>query len=1537
MTTPPPHLPPHVDSPAPAAVAGERDACGVGFLAHLEGRPSHWVLQQALRGLRCMEHRGGCGGDGDSGDGAGILTAIPWSYLEQVWPTASTSASSVRGLGMVFLPVEPDRQATARRICEEEAVRLGLVSLGWREVPVDPQVLGPLARETVPSIQQWLLSAPDAAPGVSADINALEAILFRLRRRAVDRVRELWGAHTSDLYFASISARTVVYKGMVRAEVLDAFYGDLRDERFVVPFAVYHRRFSTNTLPRWPLAQPMRLLGHNGEINTLLGNINWAAAAETNLEAVWGEAAADLRPLVNPSFSDSANLDATLELMVRSGRPITDSLLTLVPEAFRNQPELAERPEIRAFYEYNACLQEAWDGPALLVFGDGRMVGATLDRNGLRPARYCITADGYVVMGSETGVVDLDESLIVEKDRLGPGQMLAVDLENHRLLRNWEVKEEAAARLPYAAWLAEHRRSLAPGAWARERRLGDLELLQNQTAYGFTAEDLDLVIEDMAGQAKEPTYCMGDDIPLAVLSEKPHLLYDYFKQRFAQVTNPPIDPLREKLVMSLEMHLGRRGSALRPDPAGAAVLHIPTPVLNEEELEALGGHGLPLTKLTTLLPVQEGPAGFEAALHRLCFEAEAAVRSGQQILVLSDRAEGGIDAGTTYLPPLLAVGAVHHHLLRQGLRLQASLVVDTAQCWSTHHLACLIGFGASAVCPWLTWETTRHWLAHPRTQSLIERGRLAPLSPEQAQANVRKALEDGLRKILSKIGISLLASYHGAQIFEAIGIGADLIELAFAGTTSRVAGLSLRDLSSETLAFHSKAYPELNRTKLEFMGFVQYRSGAEYHLNSPEMAKALHAAVAAGPGYDHFATYQRILENRPVTALRDLLQLQPAPQPLPIEQVESVESICRRFCTGGMSLGALSREAHEVLAVAMNRIGGKSNSGEGGEDPARYHMLHDVDGEGRSATLPTIGGLRVGDSANSAIKQVASGRFGVTPEYLRSGRQLEIKVAQGAKPGEGGQLPGPKVDPYIAWLRNSKPGVPLISPPPHHDIYSIEDLAQLIHDLHQVNPAAKVSVKLVAEIGIGTIAAGVAKANADVIQISGHDGGTGASPLSSIKHAGVPWELGLTEVHRTLLENGLRDRVLLRADGGLKTGWDVVIAALLGAEEYGFGSVAMIAEGCIMARVCHTNNCPVGVATQKEALRKRFTGLPEHVVNFFHFVAVEVRQLLSMLGVARLEDLIGRNDLLHRRQVALAKTADIDLSCLLEAIPQAADRGWLRHEEEAHGNGPILEDDLLADADLLAAIDGHGAVARTVRIVNTDRSVGARLAGEIAARHGNRGFEGRLDLTFEGAAGQSFGAFLLQGMEMRLVGEANDYVGKGINGGRIVIVPPPGSRDPGGKVILGNTCLYGATGGELFALGRAGERFGVRNSGARAVVEGAGDHCCEYMTGGVVVVLGGTGRNVAAGMTGGVAFLLDEQGGVADRLNAETVALCDLTTPEQEALLRPLLEAHRAHTGSERAAAILADWSRWKARFKVLVPPSEKAMLGLAEREQVAA
>ncbi len=1516
---------PYSDSKAPQALIGEKDACGVGFIAHIGGEASYWVLKQALRGLTCMEHRGGCGGDGDSGDGAGVLCAIPWTYLKDVWPAMRETSPARAGLGMLFLPRDEILRKKAKSICEEEANSIGLKSLGWRVVPVDESVLGPLALETAPSIEQWLLEDAEKKDN-------LEALLFRLRRRVGKRIREAWGENSEGIYISSLSNKTVVYKGMVRSEILSSFYKDLLDDRFKVSFAVYHRRFSTNTLPRWPLAQPMRLLGHNGEINTLLGNLNWAKATEANLSKVWGSNAKELQPVVNNNFSDSANLDATLELLVRSGRPIIDSLLTLVPEAFRDQPELADKPNIQAFYEYSACTQEPWDGPALLVFADGNFVGATLDRNGLRPARYFTTSNGFVIMGSETGVVDIDESEILEKGRLGPGQMLAVDINNKRLMRNWDVKKEIADRYPYQEWLNQNRKKLGPGAWEANKTFKDLDLLQQQTAFGFTAEDFDLIIEAMAGSAKEPTFCMGDDIPLAILSNKPHLLYDYFKQRFAQVTNPPIDPLREKLVMSLEMHLGKRGSPLQPEKEAASVIHLNTPVLNEKTIKIITQQGIKSRILSTLIPIEKGPKGLSEGLKKLCFEAESAVREGSEILVLSDRGVSGIQ---TYIPPMLAVGAVHHHLLKENLRLNTSIIVETAQCWSTHHFACLIGYGASAICPWLALETTRHWWHNPRTQKMMESGKLPPLTIEEAQTNYKKALEDGLRKILSKIGISLLASYHGAQIFEAIGIGSDLIDLAFKGTTSRIAGLSLNELANETITFHSKAFPEVDKKKLEFMGFVQYRNGGEFHLNNPDISKALHKAVKTGPSYDHFTTYKTVLENRPPTALRDLITFKEASKPLPLDAVESVESICQRFCTGGMSLGALSREAHEVLAVAMNRIGGKSNSGEGGEDPARFQIISQVDEEGRSKELPSIKGLKQGDTACSAIKQIASGRFGVTPEYLRSGKQLEIKIAQGAKPGEGGQLPGPKVDPYIAKLRNSKPGVALISPPPHHDIYSIEDLAQLIHDLHQVHPAAKVSVKLVAEIGIGTIAAGVAKANADVIQISGHDGGTGASPLSSIKHAGGPWELGLTEVHRALIDNGLRHRVLLRTDGGLKTGWDVIIAALLGAEEYGFGSIAMIAEGCIMARVCHTNKCPVGVATQQEALRKRFPGIPEHVVNFFVFIAEEVRQIMSVIGVNRLDDLIGRIDLLQSREITLTKTQSIDLSSLLAPINDPKERSWLTHQENAHDNGVVLEDQLLQEQEFINTLNSHSTISRTINILNTDRSVCSKISGEIAERYGNKGFKGNINLIFHGSAGQSFGAFVLEGMNIKLIGEANDYVGKGINGGKIILIPSLQTEKSGEQVILGNTCLYGATGGKLFALGRAGERFAVRNSGVCAVVEGTGDHCCEYMTGGTIVVLGSTGRNVAAGMTGGVTFLFDEKREVETKVNQEIVEIHNLSTNEQENLLKPLIEEHVQQTNSIKGRKILNDWENLKCQFKVLVPPSEKAKVGLLEIEEV--
>nr|YP_009530795.1 glutamate synthase [Paulinella micropora]AXY63484.1 glutamate synthase [Paulinella micropora] len=1525
---------PYCDSLAPT-IAGinEKDACGVGFIAQIQGKRNYWVIQQALLGLSCMEHRGGCGGDGDSGDGAGILCEIPWTFLQSIWPPEEKFDTNFKflGLGMVFLPTDSTKRKKIRKLCNDEAKALGLTPISWHVLSVNDTVLGTLAQKTAPVIQQWLLGCNET----SRDI--FETKLLRLRRRVAENIRSVWGLRPGELYFASLSSRTVVYKAMVRSDLLPIFYPDLQDHRFQVSFAIYHRRFSTNTLPRWPLAQPMRLIAHNGEINSLLGNLNWARASEIHIDAVWQDTSKELKPVVNAAFSDSANLDAILELLVCSGRALTDSLLMLVPEAFQHQPELINRPSISAFYEYNACIQEPWDGPALLVFADGKYVGATLDRNGLRPARYCITKGGYIVMGSEVGVSEVRPERVVEKGRLGPGQMIAIDLENKKLLKNWDVKEEAASRFPYREWLDQSRIDIKQQPWNREEQIAEKQLITLQTSVGFSAEDFELVIQDMASQGKEPTYCMGDDTPLAVLSTRPHLVYDYFKQLFAQVTNPAIDPLREKLVMSLSMYLGSRGSIFRPSPEGASILHIDSPILNEGELLSVMNQGFPYMVISTLVFISNKEIDFDQPLTNIVKIAEIAVLSGCKLLILSDRVANGINAYTAYIPPLLVVSTLHHHLLRLGVRLRCSLVIDTAQCWNTHHIACLVGYGASAVCPWLAWETTRHWVSNPKTQKLIERGKLPSLTAALAQENVSNALEDGLRKILSKIGISLLSSYHGAQVFESVGLGADLIERTFTGTTSRVAGLKLSDLATETLAFHRKAYGGMNRGKLEFMGFVQYRTGGEYHLNNPAMAKTLRSATTAESRYESFSTYRSLVEDRPTTALRDLLDLNYDAIPLPIDEVESIESICERFCTGGMSLGALSRESHEVLAIAMNRVGGKSNSGEGGEDSARFNILDNVNSAGSSTTLPTIKGLQNGDTACSAIKQIASGRFGVTPAYIRSSKQLEIKVAQGAKPGEGGQLPGSKVDEYIGWLRRSKPGVALISPPPHHDVYSIEDLAQLIFDLHQIHPTGKVSVKLVSEVGIGTIASGVVKANADIIQVSGCDGGTGASPLSSIKHAGTPWELGLTEVHRSLLSNGLRDRVVIRIDGGLKTGLDVVLAALLGAEEFGFGSVAMIAEGCIMARVCHTNNCPVGVATQKEELRERFEGIPDHVVNFFLFVAEEVRQMLSLLGVSSLDEIIGRGEFLRRRELGIGKASRLDLTTLLTPTPYFSERAWLSHSVNAHQNGPNLEYKLLNNDELMMSIKRHEDITYHCRIKNTDRSVAARLSGEIASYHGDKGFKGRLNLLFKGSAGQSFGAFTTHGMRMKLIGEANDYVGKGISGGKILVTPPSLLTNPSNQAIMGNTCLYGATGGELFALGRAGERFGIRNSGAYSVVEGVGDHCCEYMTGGMVVILGSTGVNVSAGMTGGIVFILDEACSLEQRINPDNVTLFCLTNLKQEILLTQLIKAHLTATKSSKAANILRNWDQMKNKFKIVVPPSEEITVGIVREKQMIA
>jgi glutamate synthase (ferredoxin) len=1474
-----------------------------------------------------MEHRGGCSADDDSGDGAGIMTQIPWKIMA-AWGAKAGVADVAEGkaaVGMCFLPKEPAALAKAKALVAKVLQAEGLPLLGWRAVPVDKAVVGKYAAMTEPEIEQLVVGA------AGLDSDELERKLY-VARKLIESAAASDAALGGDaLYFCSLSGRTIVYKGMLRSVVVGAFYHDLRDTAYESAFAIYHRRFSTNTVPKWPLAQPMRFLGHNGEINTLQGNLNWMASREADMQhPVWAGREAQLRPICNPAVSDSANLDRVAELLVKTGRSVPESMMLLVPEAYRNHPTLQrEYPEVTAFYDYYSGQQEAWDGPALLVFSDGKTLGARLDRNGLRPARFWRTADGFVYVASEVGVLGdvlTNAANVVAKGRLGPGMMVTVNLATGEFKENSAIAREVASAHPYAAWNAA-------GVTRLEKQkpldgaLHDAEaLMQLQTATGYSAEDVSMVIESMAAEGKEPTFCMGDDTPLPVLSVRPHQLYDYVKQRFAQVTNPAIDPLREGLVMSLEMKLGKKGNLLQPSAEAAKQVLIDSPVLLEPELEALAGMpGLKSATLPMRFRAGAGPGTLKKALAELCAAAEKAVRGGSQLLVLTDRLKGAPEPSSIAIPALIATGAVHHHLIASGLRTEASIVVDTASAFSTHHIACLVGYGASAVCPWLALESGRGWRTSSRTVALVQRGKMRDLSVADVQINYRKALNGGLKKILSKMGISLLSSYHGAQIFEVYGLGPDVIDVAMKGTVSRIGGLTLDELATEAESFWSSAFP--NSKKLNRFGFFQAMPGLEYHGNNGDMSKLLHTAVGLGGNPADpaaYAAFEQHRDARPLTTLRDCLSIVSDRSPIPVDQVEPVTAIVQRFCTGGMSLGAISRETHEAIAIAMNRLGGKSNSGEGGEDPQRFVRLTDVNAAGESGTFPHLRKLANGDVASSAIKQVASGRFGVTPSFLMNADQVEIKIAQGAKPGEGGQLPGKKVSPYIATLRRSKAGVPLISPPPHHDIYSIEDLAQLIYDLHMINPNAKVSVKLVGQAGIGTVASGVAKANADIIQISGHDGGTGASPISSIKHAGGPVEMGLTESHKTLLTNGLRDRVVLRSDGGLRDGKDVVLAALMGADEYGFGTIAMIATGCIMARICHTNNCPVGVASQREELRARFPGAPGDLVNFFTFVAEEVRATMASMGYKSMDEIIGRCDMLKQKPAPLAKTAALDLSFLTTSVGKTDLSSTQRRKLGVKTLGPVLDDTILEDSAVTAAIASEGSVSKTIDIVNTDRSVCARVAGRIAAKYGDNGFAGSVALRFRGSAGQSFGAFVLAGLSVHLTGEANDYVGKGMAGGEIVIVPPPNSPFAAGEAILvGNTCLYGATGGALYVNGRAGERFAVRNSLAETVVEGTGDHCCEYMTGGCVVVLGPVGRNVAAGMTGGLGYFYDADGTFEEKVNGEIVTAQRVQTDAGAAQLRRLVEAHAEKTGSAVAKGLLADWKAALPRFWQLVPPSE--------------
>jgi glutamate synthase (ferredoxin) len=1466
----------------------EHDACGVGFVAQASGERSVAITRRALQALARVAHRGAAATD-RSGDGAGLLTQIPTPlfYRDAASRGWALEPGQPFAVGAFFLPREHGALGRATAVVEEVLQGEGLPVLGWRDVPVDLGVLGTGARASCPAIRQAVLAAP--ADGGRGDAAAWERSLYLARRTIERRIADL-GRSFDPFFVCSLSCRTIVYKALLTGTQLGGFFPDLRSPDYETALAVFHQRYSTNTTSSWPLVQPFRLIAHNGEINTLWGNRNAMRAREPALAApVWGDAVDRLKPVVWAEGSDSASLDNALELLVRSGRDPVHALMMLVPEAHEGAVEM--EAAVRGFYEFHECLVEPWDGPAALAFSDGVVVGSALDRNGLRPCRYKITRDGLVVAGSEVGLVDLDPGEVIESGRLGPGDLLVVDTRRKAILRNTEAKREVARGRPYGRWAARGILPLRPTAAPPDTPpLTHADLVARQLAFGWSFEDVRYVLEPMGAAGQDAVWSMGDDTPIPPLARVPPALYAYVRQRFAQVTNPPIDPLRETLVMSLRMHLGRRSSLLADRLAGMRLVRNEHPVLLADEMAALRAvAGAQAVTLDVTWLAAGGSDALRVALDGLCRAAGRAVRQGARIVILSDRAA---DRERAPLPMLLAVGAVHQHLLERGLRTRLGLVAEAGDAWDVHHFAALIGFGVEAVHPWLALDSVRHQVGDDR----------APLQ-------FRAAAEKGLLKILSKMGISTLSSYCGAQIFEALGLGAEVVDRAFTGAVSTIGGIGFAEIAEDVLARQQAAYPEPvpPDPALPDHGRVRYRRDGEDHGWSPPVVRAMQAAVATGtmPAYDAFRAR---VAARPPASPRDLLALR-AGTPIPLDEVEPATAIRRRFISTAMSLGALSPEAHRTLAIGMNRMGARSNSGEGGEDPDTY--------------LP----LPNGDRADNRIKQVASGRFGVTTQYLMRADELEIKMAQGSKPGEGGQLPGHKVTALIARLRHSVAGVPLISPPPHHDIYSIEDLAQLIHDLKQVNPRVRVGVKLVAEAGVGRVAAGVAKAYADYVLISGHNGGTGASPLSSIKHAGSPWELGLAETQALLIENGLRHRIEVRVDGGLRTGRDVVIAALLGAETYGFGTATLVAIGCAMARQCHLNSCPTGIATQRLDLRAKFRGTPEQVVAYFTWIAEDVRRILAELGFRALDDVIGRVDVLQRvDRPDVPRAQMLDLSLLLADLPAERDVPRRRTVErnDRPASGPSLDEQILRvlEPRLVDGLPFAGVYA----IGNHHLTVGARIAGRVAERVGNTGLPaGAIRLRFRGSAGQSFGAFALPGMRLELEGEANDYVGKGLCGGDIVVRP---FREAVGAterhVLVGNTALYGATAGTLFAAGRAGDRFAVRNSGAVAVIEGAGDHCCEYMTAGTVVVLGAVGRNFGAGMSNGVAYVLDEAEVFTRRCNHDMVAVRDLTD-EDDGLVQRLVREHAARTGSLRSRAILAGWARYRPLFRKVAPHAPAA------------
>jgi glutamate synthase (NADPH) large chain len=1488
----------------------EHDACGVAFVADLAGRRDHTIVSNALTALRHLEHRGARGGEPDTGDGAGILFQVPDGFLRQVVDFELPEPGRY-AVGTAFLPAgdaaEQTVMAAIEAIAEQEDMRV----LGWRELPVNPAGVGPMARSAMPRFRQLFLASnhretcsQGRAVGTETGL-ALERRVYCVRKRA---------EHDLDVYFPSLSGRTLVYKGMLTEEQLVSFYEDLSDERVTSSLALVHSRFSTNTFPSWPLAHPYRFVSHNGEINTLRGNRNWMRARESMLatDLIPGDLER-IYPIVTPGASDSASFDEVLELLHLGGRPLPHAVLMMIPEAWENHTEMD--PARRAFYEFHSTLMEPWDGPALIAFTDGTVIGAVLDRNGLRPARYWVTEDGLVILASEVGVLEIDPATVVRKGRLEPGRMFLADTSAGRIVGDDEIKGQLAAEHPYAEWVAKSLTRLEDLPERERQVFTHASLVGRQQSIGYTQEELGVLLAPMALTGAEPIGSMGNDAPLAPFSQRSRPLFDYFTQLFAQVTNPPLDAIREELVTSLQALLGAQPNLLEADAGSCRRIVLPFPVLSNDELTKIihvnDDGDQPEYQTFTVkgcYQVRGGGAALVRRLDEIREEVSTAVRYGARLIVLSGR---GVDANHASIPSLLLTGAVHHHLVREKTRTQVGLIVEAADAREVHHIALLIGYGAAAVNPYLAMATV---------EDLADRGLLNGIDAKTATRNLIKALGKGVRKTMSKIGVSTVASYTGAQIFEAIGLGPEVIDSCFTGTTSRLGGVGFDTLADEVAMWHRQAFPadgvHAPHRELPLGGDYQWRREGEAHVFSPATVFKLQHSTRAGR-YEIFKEYTRLVDDQSqrLMTLRGLFAFrEDVRPPVPIEEVEPVKSIVKRFATGAISYGSISKEMHEVLAIAMNRLGGKSNTGEGGEDAERY--------------IPDPNG----DLRRSAIKQVASGRFGVTSEYLVNADDLQIKISQGAKPGEGGQLPGTKVYPWIAKTRYSTPGVGLISPPPHHDIYSIEDIKQLIHDLKNANPRARVHVKLVSEVGVGTVAAGVAKAYSDVVLISGHDGGTGASPLSSIKHAGTPWELGLAETQQTLIANKLRDRIVVQTDGQLKTGRDVMIAALLGAEEYGFATAPLVVSGCIMMRVCHLDTCPVGVATQNPVLRAKFTGKAEYVVNFFEFVAQEVREYLAALGFRTLEEAIGRTEMLDTRPaINHWKAAGLDLSPILHvpdvgagrAGNQTTDAPRHRTKDQDHGLEKALDNTLIALAE--GALQDGTPVRLDLPVRNVNRTVGTMLGYHLTRQWGGEGLpDNTIDITLTGSAGQSFGAFLPRGITLRLVGDANDYVGKGLSGGRITVRPHPDAPFTAEhNIIAGNVILYGATSGELFLRGMVGERFCVRNSGALAVVEGVGDHGCEYMTGGRVVVLGPTGRNFAAGMSGGIAFVLDL---VVSRVNQEMVDL-DPLTDEDRALLADVVSRHHAETGSAVAHTLLADWDTAVDRFSKVMPKDFKRVL----------